>query len=88
MQGLLQGRMSKLESGLEQAPWKVLRWVVGEGAGPDAASLPTGACLASDAASKPVILFPDQWSCDFYTQRNPEIELSALPIEGQATRAE
>jgi len=71
------------ESRLEQSPWKVLRWVVSgkDGNVPDSSTLPTGARLASDAAGRTGILFSDQWSCDFYTQRNPEVQLSALPIE-------
>jgi len=68
------------ESRLEQAAWKVLRWVVTEDGLPvDSALLPTGARLAFDAAGKPVVLFPEQWSCDFFAERNPRIKLSALP---------
>ncbi|HVV00556.1 MAG TPA: peptide chain release factor 3, partial [Verrucomicrobiae bacterium] len=57
------------ESRLESAPWKVVRWVgLGAGGAVDESQLPTGARMASDAANQPVILFVDQWSCDFYTQ--------------------
>ncbi|HTL58860.1 MAG TPA: peptide chain release factor 3 [Candidatus Limnocylindrales bacterium] len=70
------------ESRLEPGPWKVLRWVSSESGAPiDGAQLPTGARLASDVAGKPVILFPEQWSCDFYAERNPSVRLSALPLE-------
>jgi peptide chain release factor 3 len=70
------------ESRLEQGPWKVLRWATTEDGSPiDSASLPTGARLATDAAGKSVILFPEQWSCDFFAQRNPKVRLSALPVE-------
>ncbi len=73
------------ESRLEPSPWKVVRWVVThDGAPLDDTQLPTGARLAFDAANKPVILFPDQWSCDFFTERNPRIQLSALPVEKPA----
>lgn len=64
------------ESRLESSPWKIVRWVEIE---PDPAGLPTGARLAADAAGQPVILFSDQWSCDFYAQRNPEVKMSVLP---------
>jgi peptide chain release factor 3 len=68
------------ESRLEPGPWKVLRWVKHEnGNAIDETTLPTGARLAFDAASKPVILFQEQWSCDFFAQRNPKVQLSALP---------
>jgi peptide chain release factor 3 len=70
------------ESRLEQSPWKVLRWVTTEDGAPvDGALLPTGARVAYDAAGKPVILFPEQWSCDFFAERNPRVRLSALPVE-------
>ncbi|HSU57295.1 MAG TPA: peptide chain release factor 3 [Candidatus Dormibacteraeota bacterium] len=68
------------ESRLEQSAWKVIRWLTNGTAGAvEDSSLPTGARLATDAAGNPVILFQDQWSCDFFTQRNPRINLSALP---------
>ena len=77
------------ESRLEQAPWKVLRWAVaGNGAVLEAASLPTGARLAQDVAGKAVILFPEQWSCDFFAERNPNIRLSPLPPDPQLENAQ
>jgi peptide chain release factor 3 len=70
------------ESRLEQASWKILRWVVTEDGAPfDDTLLPTGARLAVDVAGQPVVLFPEQWSCDFFAQRNPKVRLSALPLE-------
>ena len=72
------------ESRLEQAAWKVLRWARTEDGGPiDETQLPTGARLAFDAAGKPVILFQEQWSCDFFAERNPRVRLSALPEDAQ-----
>jgi peptide chain release factor 3 len=67
------------DSRLEHAPWKVIRWVNPQGA-VDESSLPTGARLASDAGGKTVILFQEQWSCDFFAQRNPKLSLSTLPV--------
>jgi len=70
------------ESRLETSPWKVLRWAtIEDGAVLDETTLPTGARVAADAAGKTVVLFPDQWSCDFFAQRHPKIHLSALPAE-------
>src|ERR1041385_7497541 len=65
------------ESRLENSPWKVLRWIAnGNGATVDETKLPTGARLAKDAAGQNVVLFSDQWSCDFFAQRHPEVKLS------------
>jgi len=70
------------ESRLESGQWKVLRWAAAANATPlDASQLPTGARLAADAAGQPVMLFPEQWSCDFFAQRNPDVRLSPLPFE-------
>jgi peptide chain release factor 3 len=70
------------ESRLEPGPWKVLRWAGTEDGTPvDGSQLPTGARLAQDVAGKPVVLFQEQWSCDFFAERNPKVRLSALPVE-------
>ena len=73
------------ESRLDPAPWKVLRWATADNGRPiDESALPTGARMAFDVAGKPVFLFPDEWSCNFFAQRNPKIQLSALPAETMA----
>ena len=41
--------------------------------------LPSGARLATDAAGNTVILFTEEWTCDYFTQRNPDIRLASLP---------
>jgi peptide chain release factor 3 len=70
------------ESRLEQGSWKVLRWATTANGMPiDESQLPTGAKLAFDTHNNPVILFQEQWSCDFFAQRHPKVRLSALPIE-------
>jgi peptide subunit release factor RF-3 len=77
------------ESRLEQGPWKILRWAATEDGGPiDDTLLPTGARLGFDTANQPVILFQEQWSCDFFAQRNPKVRLSALPFDAQTGAAE
>jgi peptide chain release factor 3 len=77
------------ESRLESAPWKVLRWVGTENGTPlDDSAFPTGSRLAFDVTGEPVILFPDEWSCNFFAQRNPRIQLSALPLKSRALAEE
>jgi peptide chain release factor 3 len=76
------------DSRLEAGPWKVLRWAATEDGTPlDASLLPTGARLASDAAGKQVVLFPEEWSCNFFAERNPKVRLSALPAEAPREEA-
>ena len=68
------------ESRLEQAPWKVLRWAkTTNGTALETIPLPTGAIIASDVMGKSVLLFTEQWSCDYFAQRNPAVQLSLLP---------
>jgi peptide chain release factor 3 len=77
------------ESRVEPGPWKVLRWLMADpGVTFDDSKLPTGARLASDAAGKLVVLFPEQWSCDFFSERNPSVRLSATPAENSAETSE
>jgi peptide chain release factor 3 len=72
------------ESRLDHAPWKVLRWVTTENGAPlDDSLLPTGAKLATDVKGNTVILFTEQWACDFFVQRNPKIHLTALPPDAR-----
>jgi peptide chain release factor 3 len=70
-------------SRLESAPWTVVRWLPAEFKDPelDALSLPTGARLAYDMGRHPVILFPNEWSADYFVQTNPKAPISALPVE-------
>jgi peptide chain release factor 3 len=71
------------ESRLEHAPWKIIRWIVNENqvGAFDESILPTGARAAIDTAGRTVLLFSEQWACDFFAERNPGFELSELPAE-------
>ena len=70
------------ESRLESAPWKLLRWVTEEEV--DESILPSGAALATDAAGQTVILFTEEWSCNFFAERNPGVTLFTLPNPADA----
>jgi len=62
------------DSRLEAGPWKLMRWVT-EGV-VDEAMLPTGAKLATDVAGQTVILFLEEWACNFFTEKNPRVKLA------------
>jgi hypothetical protein len=47
----------------------------------DALSLPTGAQLAYDMGQHPVVLFANEWSANYFSQTNPKVPLSILPLE-------
>ena len=69
------------ESRLEAAPWKLPRWVTQGSV--DEAMLPSDARLATDCAGHPVILFPTEWACNFFSERYPAVALSALPLRSE-----
>ena len=71
------------ESRLEPAPWQLLRWVANGAV--DETTLPSGARLALDVAGQTVILFTEEWSCNFFAERNPGVNLAVLPpkIQGE-----
>ncbi|HZV33616.1 MAG TPA: peptide chain release factor 3 [Verrucomicrobiae bacterium] len=69
-------------SRLEAAPWTVVRWLPPDMKEDelDAMQLPTGAKIAFDSDQKPVVLFTNDWSANYFMQTNPRVPLSNLPI--------
>lgn len=65
------------ESRLEIGSWKLMRWVISGTV--DEATLPSGARLAIDTAGQTVLLFEQEWSCNFFAERNPKVVLATLP---------
>ncbi len=70
-------------SRLEAAPWTVVRWLPVDLKEDDldALSLPTGSRVAYDLGKNPVVLFPNEWSADYFTKTNERVPLSALPMQ-------
>lgn len=68
-------------SRLEAAPWTVVRWLPPEMKEDDldALQLPTGSKIAFDSDQKPVILFSNDWSANYFEQTNSKVPLSNLP---------
>lgn len=71
-------------SRLDVAPWNVVRWLPKgfKEEDLDALALPTGAAIAYDMAQHPLILFPNEWSANYFVQTHPKVGLSVLPIDG------
>jgi peptide chain release factor 3 len=65
------------DSRLEPAPWKLIRWV--RAGQVEESMLPSGARLATDIAGQTAILFTEDWACNFFTERHPQVTLSVLP---------
>ena len=47
----------------------------------DALSLLTGSCLAYDLGKNPVVLFPNEWSANYFGETNKGVPLSGLPVQ-------
>jgi len=68
------------DSRLEPASWKIIRWAAPESAGELTEEiLPSGSRLAVDDRQQTVVLFPEEWACNFFEERNPKIKLTTLP---------
>jgi len=70
------------DSRWEHGPWKLMRLVTAGKV--DDTMLPSGARLATDAAGQTTILFTDEWSCNFFAERNPSVTLATLPPQAGA----
>jgi peptide chain release factor 3 len=73
------------ESRLENASWDLLRWIDPK-QDLDALEplLPSGGRLAYDAKEQPVILFPTEWSLNYFTQQNKTISISDVPYKSNS----
>jgi len=70
-------------SRLESAPWSVARWLPAGIREHElgALSLPTDARLAYDTGKNPLVLFPNEWSANYFGETNRSVPLSALPLQ-------
>ena len=71
------------ESRLTPAPFEHLRWIEPHPSlqQPENLLLPGGVSLGSDKFGHPVILFPNDWTMSYFTDKNPDLKLHALPLE-------
>jgi len=68
------------ETRRESAPFQAVRWLSRDAASEDldTLSLPTGARIAHDADQNPALLFPTEWSLNYFAQNHPQWELSPV----------
>jgi peptide chain release factor 3 len=74
------------ESRLETTPWEAIRWLPPEfkEENVDSIQLPTGCRIAWDLNDQGVVLFPTDWTINYFTETNKGIRLSMLPHESEA----
>ena len=77
------------ESRLTPTPWTVLRWLEIPDNLKDAKGnfdftrliVATGVSFGTDKFEHPVVLFPNDWTMRYFTEKNPELKLHELPLE-------
>lgn len=71
------------KSKLASAPFEHLRWLEPHPSLEDPSSLlmPGGVHLGTDKFENPIALFPNDWTMDYFTDKNPDLVLHAQPIE-------
>ena len=84
------------ECRLTPTPWTVLRWLsladgstVGLAKGSVDYSkyiVASGVSFGTDKFDHPVVLFPNEWTMRYFSEKNPELKLHELPLE-QSARA-
>jgi len=71
------------ESRLSPTPWTILKWVEPHPAlkQPSSLIVATGVSFGTDKFGQPIVLFPNDWTMRYFTEKNPELKLHDLPLE-------
>jgi peptide chain release factor 3 len=71
------------ESRLDATPWTLLRWLEPHPLLKDTSTLivASGVTFGVDKFDQPIVLFPNDWTMRYFTEKNPELKLHELPIE-------
>lgn len=69
------------ESRFELTPYTLARWFRATDGTNVKPALPTSAAIAIDAGGQPTVLFQDEWSLRYFTERNPDFEISDIPFK-------
>ncbi|WP_414665059.1 peptide chain release factor 3 [Horticoccus sp. 23ND18S-11] len=71
------------ESRLTPTPWTLLKWIEPHPLLKDTSRLivASGVSFGTDKFDQPIGLFPNEWTMRYFTEKNPELKLHALPLE-------
>jgi peptide chain release factor 3 len=71
------------DSRLTPAPWSLLRWLEPHPSleNPSALIVASGVSFGTDKFDHPIVLFPNEWTMRYFTEKNPELQLHELPLE-------
>ncbi len=73
-------------SRLDPCNWTLMKWLAPADPAtplPDLSRLivATGVTFGTDKLDQPVVLFPNDWTMRYFTEKNPELKLHDLPLE-------
>jgi peptide chain release factor 3 len=68
------------ECRFEPLPYIAARWYRARDGSPAKPTTPTSVALARDSEGGRVALFQDSWSLNNFTERNPDFEISDVPL--------
>ncbi len=60
---------------------------MGSLANPSSHIVASGVSFGTDKFGHPIVLFPNDWTRDYFVEKNPELKLHELPIEQTAASA-
>ncbi len=71
------------ESRLTPTPWTILKWLEPHPAlkNPSSLIVASGVSFGTDKFDQPIVLFPNDWTMRYFTEKNPELKLHDLPLE-------
>jgi peptide chain release factor 3 len=73
----------KAESNLVASPWTLLRWLEPHPSLEDPSSIvvASGVSFGTDKFEHPIVLFPNEWSMNYFAEKNPELKMHEQPLE-------
>ena len=71
------------ECRLDPTPWTQLRWLTPHPslANPNALVVASGVAFGVDKFGHPIVLFPNDWTREYFIEKNPDLKLHEMPIE-------
>jgi peptide chain release factor 3 len=71
------------ESHLEATPWTLLKWLEPHPSleNPSNLIVASGVSFGTDKHGQPIVLFPNDWTMRYFSEKNPELKMHDLPLE-------
>ncbi|MDB6058012.1 MAG: peptide chain release factor 3 [Verrucomicrobiales bacterium] len=74
------------DSRLEMGSWKAIRWITADSPEElEKAIVPTGCRWATDTQGRTTLLFSEEWTLEYFVQKNPRLTVSPFPPHAPKT---